>query len=127
MNFDVNNRGIYLVRYTGEGQEDKKTEPGLLWLPKGCCKFGKSLNIKDVEKRYNTHCDNNVDVSLVGHFKDRDDIDAIEKALHKRFSSKRLINSRNRKSEWMQNIPETELRDAFIEVVSKHFKLWDKD
>ena len=82
---NVNDRGIYLVVYTGPGQGDRKNDPGYLWLPPGCCKFGQSLSLSTVEKRYQDWCSGNADVILVGHFKDRDDIDTIEKALHHKF------------------------------------------
>lgn len=124
MKIDVNNRGIYLVKYTGPGQEDKENDPGFLRLPTGCCKFGQSLNIKDVEKRYLNHCNENAVVRLVGHFKDRDDIDAIEKMLHRRFHARRLKNRNNRVSEWMEPIPETELKKVFLEVVEEYYELW---
>mgnify|MGYP001036366682 CR=1 FL=1 len=121
---NVNDRGIYLVVYTGPGQGDRKNDPGYLWLPPGCCKFGQSLSLSTVEKRYQDWCSGNADVILVGHFKDRDDIDTIEKALHHKFTGRRLKNRNNRLSEWMQAIPMAELRNAVSEAIQEHFKLW---
>lgn len=122
---DVYKRGIYLVRYTGPGQDDNVKRPGYLWLSQGCCKFGQSLNIEDVQNRYSKHCNGNAEVKLVGYFKDRDDIDAIEKKLHKRLHSRRLKNSNNRVSEWMEPINDSELKEIFLEVVRKHFRIWE--
>lgn len=121
---DTNDRGIYLVVYTGPGQEDSKRDPGYLWLPHGCCKFGQSLALSTVEKRYKDWCSGDAQVYTVGHFKDRDDIDAIEKALHHKFANKRLKNRNNRSSEWMQPVTEQELKTAVQEVITSHFKLW---
>ena len=125
MRIDVNNRGIYLVIYNGPGQEDKKNDKGLLWLPPGACKFGKSLNIKKVKKRYLDHCNGNVEVTIVGRFKDQDDLHAIEKLLHGRFKENRLKNRNNRSSEWMDPINESQLKKIFKEVINEHFELWD--
>ena len=72
------NRGIYLVRYTGNGQEDKPNNPGLLVIPNGACKFGQSLNLDTVEKRY------------ISHFKKEENV--IEKLRSKIKDVRRQIN-----------------------------------
>ena len=117
-------RGIYLVIYTGEGQEDKPKDLGFLRIEKSCCKFGKSLELSKVQERYNRHCNNQADVWIAGRFKDRDDIDLIEKKLHRHFRDMRLINRNNRPSEWMQPVNIEELRRVFHEVVRNHFSLF---
>ena len=117
------NRGVYLVIYTGEGQEDDAKKPGWLWLGKNSCKFGQSLGLKNVHKRYRTHLKGNCKLVIAGVFKDRDDIDAIEKQLHYKFASFRLINKNGRPSEWMKPISNNDLVNGFYEVVKAHFSL----
>jgi hypothetical protein len=120
----MDNRGIYLIIYTGPGQEDHPKTPGYLWMPTGCCKFGQTQNLEGVYTRYAKHCNNNVTVEIAGRFRDRDDIDLIEKKLHHRFDHQRLKNYNNRKTEWMAPIPVDELKKAFQEVVNEHFQLF---
>lgn len=121
----MNNRGIYLVIYTGPGQDDNKRKPGYLWLSKGVCKFGQSLKMNGVSKRYNNHLGGNEKVYIAGIFKDRDDIDSIEKELHHRFEKYRLRNTKNnRPSEWMKPIPLSTLKKEFANVVKDHFSLF---
>jgi len=119
----MDNRGIYLVIYIGPGQEDRANDPGYCWLPKGCCKFGQSLDLNNVTKRYADHCNGNVIVHKAGTFKDRDDIDAIEKKLHHRFNERRLLNRNNRRMEWMEPILMEELSSVFNEVIKEHFAI----
>lgn len=65
-----------------------------------------------------------MEVKLVGYFKDRDDIDCIEKKLHSKLKAKRLRNSNNRPSEWMEPIDESDLKKVFLEVINEHYKIW---
>ena len=118
------NRGIYLVRYTGKGQEDKPQNPGLLKIPTGACKFGQSLNLKDVKERYKSHFKkekNVIEMHILARIQNRDDIDKIERKLHLHFHDRRLINRNKRRSEWMQNIDSKELKKAFKKIFLEHF------
>ena len=118
------NRGIYLVRYTGNGQEDKPNNPGLLVIPNGACKFGQSLNLDTVEKRYISHFkkeENVIEMHILARIQNRDDIDNIEKKLHKHFHDRRLLNKNNRPSEWMESIDSKELKKAFKKIFLEHF------
>jgi hypothetical protein len=120
---DMIDRGVYLVIYTGEGQEDDPKNVGWLWLPKGCCKFGQSLKLSGVEDRYRRHL-KQCEVKIAGRFKDRDDIDAIENAIHAKFANKRLKNRNGKPSEWMLHISEEELKKEFRNVIHEHFMIF---
>ena len=118
------NRGIYLVRYTGKGQEDKPHNPGLLKIPTGACKFGQSLNLDRVEKRYVSHFKKEEDViemHILARIQNRDDIDKIERKLHLYFHDRRLPNRNERRSEWMESIDSKELKKAFKKIFLEHF------
>ena len=119
----MENRGIYLIVYTGPGQPDNHKKPEWLQVTTGCCKFGKSLDLAGVYKRYNKHLNGNCEIIIAGRFKDRDDIDAIEKSVHKMLDSKRLRNCNNRPSEWMKPIELDELKKIFIKVIMNRFDI----
>ena len=117
-------RGIYLVIYTGKGQEDKPKNPGLLKIPTGACKFGQSLHLKDVKKRYEAHFKkekNVIEIHILAEIQNRDDIDKIERKLHQHFHDRRLINRNKRPSEWMESIDSKELKKAFKKIFLEHF------
>ena len=115
-------RGIYLVIYTGKGQEDKPKNPGLLKIPTGACKFGQSLNLKDVTKRYESaFAKDEIQMHILAEIQNRDDIDKIERKLHQHFHDRRLINRNKRPSEWMESIDSKELKKAFKKIFLEHF------
>ena len=120
-------RGIYLVIYTGKGQIDKPNTRNTLWIPKGACKFGQSLNLRDVTKRYKSaFAENEIEMHILAEIQNRDDIDKIEKKLHRYFHDRRLRTKDkdgNPKgtSEWMQNIDSKELKKAFKKIFLEHF------
>ena len=122
-------RGIYLVRYTGKGQQDKPKNPGLLKIPTGACKFGQSLNLDTVEKRYISHFKkekNVIEMHILAEIQNRDDIDKIERKLHLHFNDRRLRTLDKDgipkgTSEWMENIDSKELKKAFKKIFLEHF------
>jgi len=117
------NRGLYLVKYTGEGREDNPNNPGLLFIKKGSCKFGQSLNLIEVKKRYVAHfkSEDDIEMHILARLRDIDDINALEKKLHHAFDSRRLVNSNNRKSEWMLSEDIETLKKEFKKIFLNHF------
>jgi len=119
----MENRGIYMVIYTGPGQPDNAKKPEWLTLSTGCCKFGQSLDLANVEKRYTKHLNGDCELIIAGRFKDRDDIDAIEKMLHHKLSDNRLININGRPSEWMEPLAQETLSNTLREVINERFSI----
>ena len=115
------NRGIYLAINVGKSFYDKKNNPEYLTVPSGAVKFGKSLDLLGINKRYKSHCGDDIETYAVAKIQDRDDIDNIEKLLHNYFDSYRLKNKNNRKVEWMEPIEIKILAQGVKDVMSNYF------
>ena len=119
------NRGLYLVKYIGKGRQDKPKNP-ILYIEKGCCKFGQSQALDKVEERYINHFkpeEKVIEMHILARLRDRDDIYQIEKKMHEAFKSRRLINDNNRMSEWMQPDDIRALKKEFKSVFLQHFSV----
>ena len=120
-------RGIYLVIYTGKGQIDKPNTRNTLLIPTGACKFGQSLNLKDVTKRYESaFAKDEIQMHILAEIQNRDDIDKIERKLHLHFNDRRLRTLDKDgipkgTSEWMESIDSKELKKAFKKIFLEHF------
>lgn len=117
-------RGIYLIINHGPAFDDRKTDPTYLRVPHGAVKFGQSLKLSGVKKRYENHIGHaQVSVLVVCRLTNRDDIDAIEKAFHTRFYDVRLRNKRNRPVEWLEPLTISELNAGIRQVIHQHFAI----
>lgn len=121
-------RGIYLIVNDGPAFDDRKNDPEYLRVPHGAVKFGQSLKLSGVEKRYANHVGHGqLSVFVVCRLTNRDDIDAIEKAFHTKFHDVRLRNKRNRPVEWLEPLDASELNAGIRQVIYEHFEVLEMD